>query len=299
MFGFFKKLLSRVPAPTPAGTRGIDELCRRLGMTEQQLRAVPLAYHTFEIPKRTGGSRTIAAPDKPLKETQRLILRRVLGRLKAHLSATGFERLFSIVSNALPHVAQDVVIKLDIMDFFGSAGGRRLDNYFRAIGYNADAAALLTTLCTHEHRLPQGAPTSPRLSNLLNHRLDSRLAALADSRGLAYSRYADDITFSGPQTMDQAKSAIRINDVIHLAKRILKDEGYTLHTEKKLRIAHKHDRQLVTGLVVNRKVNLPRKTRRWLRAVDHHLQTGKPATLTPQQLAGWRSLQSMIATQSA
>ena len=86
--------------------------------------------------------------------------------------------------------------------------------------------------------------------------------------------------------------------MISFTKRIAKEEGYTLHTDKKLRIARKHDRQLVTGLVVNQKANLPRAKRRWLRAVEHHTKTGKPATLTPQQLAGWRSLQAMIVTQA-
>ena len=112
---------------------------------------------------------------------------------------------------------------------------------------------------------------------------------------MAYSRYADDMTFSGPSKSEKIG---RTNEVISFVKRIVKAEGYTLHTDKKLRIARKHDRQLVTGLVVNKKPNLPRKKRRWLRAVEHHAKTGKPTTLTPQQLAGWRSLQSMIAGQA-
>ncbi len=301
MFEFLKKLAggaSSAEKQARPGNLTIEELCKRLGTTEPQLRAVPLTYHAFEVPKRTGGSRTISAPDKPLKTTQRCILRRVLSKLKAHPAATGFERGFSIVANALPHVGQDVVIKLDIKDFFGATTSARVDNYFRKIGWNADAAALLTTLCTHGGRLPQGAPTSPRLSNLLNHRLDARLAALAQSRGLAYSRYADDMTFSGPQATPKDKVATHTNDIIHLVKQIVKDEGYILHTDKKLRIARKGDRQLVTGLVVNQKVNLPRRKRRWLRSIEHHIKVNKPATLTPQQLAGWRSLQSMIAAQS-
>ena len=293
MFGFFKKLAGGAKAQTPQGILGVDELSRRLGVPEQQLRSVQISYLKFQIAKRTGGTRTITAPAEPLKKIQRTILRRLLGKLKAHPAATGFETGYSIVSNAIPHVGQDVVIKLDIKDFFGTTTAARVDAYFRRIGWNADAAALLTSLCTHEGALPQGAPTSPRLSNLLNYKLDARLAAIAQKRGLAYSRYADDMTFSGP-TKDRRKT-----DVIHLAKEIVKDEGYALHTDKKLRIARRGDRQVVTGLVVNTKVNLPRRTRRRLRAIDHHLRIGKPATLTAQQLAGWKSLQAMIKAQTA
>ena len=295
MFDFLKKLFSGGTGAkeAPPGRLGIDELCRRLGVTEPQLRDLPILYRTFQIAKRSGGTRTIAAPDEPLKKIQRVILRRLLRRLKAHPSATGFERKFSIVSNALPHVGQEVVIRLDLKEFFTSTPANRIDSYFRTIGWNADAAALLTKLCTHDRSLPQGAPTSPRLSNLVNFHLDVRLAGLARSLGLAYSRYADDMTFSGPEKARNATAAI------HLVKEIVKEEGYTLHIAKKLRIARRHDRQLVTGLVVNQKVNLRRDVRRKLRAIDHHLRVGKPATLTPQQFGGWKSLQSMIASQSS
>src|SRR5205814_1273721 len=127
----------------------------------------------------------------------------------------------------------------------------RVERYFRHIGWNAEAAALLTKLCTYRGSLPQGAPTSPRLSNLVNLRFDARLAAIANGRGLSYSRYADDITFSGNVTSPNASTPGRFNDVIHLTKVIAQDEGYALHTEKKLRIYRRHDRQIVTGIVVN------------------------------------------------
>src|SRR5690349_20267980 len=121
MFGFLKKLLGAGSAPAaPAGNLGTDELCRRLGATEQQLRSVAIVYRSFEIPKRTGGTRMISAPADELKEMQRLILHRLMRRLSAHPAATGFERGYSIVSNALPHVGQEMVIKLDVENFFGS-----------------------------------------------------------------------------------------------------------------------------------------------------------------------------------
>jgi RNA-directed DNA polymerase len=293
MFGFFKKLAAKAGSVTPGGKLDVLELTRRLSVDEAQLRAVPIAYRTFQVSKRAGGMRTLSAPADDLKKMQRRILRRVLAKLAAHPAATGFERGHSIVTNALPHIGKAVVIKLDMKDFFTATTAARVEEYFRAIGWNIEAAALLTRLCTNNGSLPQGAPTSPRLSNVVNYRLDARLAALAAARGISYSRYADDMTFSA------AADTPRVNDLITAVKIIVNDEGYVLHTAKKLRIARQGDRQVVTGLVVNEKVNLPRATRRRLRAVEHHLKTGKPATLTAKQLDGWRALRSMIASQSA
>jgi retron-type reverse transcriptase len=308
MLGFLKKLLAAAKVPPSeqrVGTLGVDELARRLGVGERELRSVTLTYAEFQIPKRSGGTRTILAPNPQLKAAQRIILRRLLGSLRAHQWAIGFERGNSIVSNALPHLRQDVVIRLDIKDFFGSIKSSRVESYFRRIGWNDEAAALLTKLCTYRGSLPQGAPTSPRLSNLVNFRLDARLDELARRRTLSYTRYADDLTFSGPESMPkQVGSKInyesfRINDIIHAVKQIVSDEGYILHTDKKLRISRRHDRQLVTGIVVNDKPNLPRPTRRRLRAIEHRLRTRGEATLTAQQLAGWRALQKMVQTEGA
>jgi len=274
---------------------GPQELARRLRMSLRELEGVRPTYRSFQIPKRSGGRRTILVPDDRLKSLQRRILRRVLARLKSHPAATGFERGHSIVTNALPHVGKDVVIRMDLKDFFGSTSAERVNEYFICIGWSEEAAKLLTRLVTHEGALPQGAPTSPRLSNLVNGRLDARLEGFAQKRGVSYSRYADDIVFSGAASGKEG----RINDLIHAAKMIVADEGYVVHVHKKLRISRRHDRQMVTGLMVNEKVNLPREVRRRLRAVEHHLKTGKEATLTAQQLAGWKALQSMIVTQSA
>jgi RNA-directed DNA polymerase len=301
MFEFLKKIFAGPSAAgaqraqSRFGTRGIGELCQRLGVSEDQLRNVPVTYNQFQIPKRSGGTRTILAPNDALKAIQRTILHKLLRRLQAHSCATGFERGHSIVTNALPHVGQEVVIKLDLKDFFTSIPAGRVQDFFGSIGWDADTAKLLTRLCTHENSLPQGAPTSPRLSNLVNYRLDARIAALATKRNAAYSRYADDITISGPAVTEEG----RINSLINAVKVIAEIEGYVLHTDKKLGIYRQHDRQSVTGIVVNTRPNLKRDTRRWLRAVEHRLSTTGQATLTPQQIAGWRALQQMITSQSA
>jgi hypothetical protein len=272
---------------------GMDELARRLGLSVAELDAVTVGYREFTIPKRSGGTRKILAPEPKLKEVQRRILHRLLGRLKCHWAATGFNRGHSIATNAVCHAGKAVVVRLDVKDFFASTTARRVHAYFRAIGWNKQAADTLVRLCMHDGALPQGAPTSPRLSNLVNYRLDVRMAKLAEKYEGVYTRYADDIAFSFARE-DHANA----NTVIHIVRRILDDFGYELHLRKKLQIRRRHNRQLVTGLVVNERVNLPRATRRWLRAVGHHLATGRLATLTPAQLNGWNSLRKMIAKQS-
>src|SRR5262249_9369852 len=155
------------------------------------------------------------------------------------------------------------------------------------------AAQRLTNLCTYQGGLPQGAPTSPRLSNLLNYRLDARLTAMAARLGAHYSRYADDITLSFDQD-----DRTRIRSFIRFVKRAAADEGSRVPGRRKLRIRRRHQQQRVTGLVVNAGVHLPRQTRRWLRAVEHHLRTGRSATLTPEQLAGWQAFRRMVEKQA-
>jgi len=253
-----------------------------------------VAYTPFTIPKRSGGQRTIAAPAPALKKLQRTILHRVLGRLRSHPAAMGFERGRSIVTNAAPHVRAAVVLRMDVHDFFPSTSADVVRDHFRGAGWDEEASCLLTGWCTYEGALPQGAPTSPRLSNLVNYALDVRLAALAERFGGAYTRYADDITFSFP---DDDRSAVA--SAIRITKEVCGEYGYRLHQKRKLIIRRRHQSQRVTGLVVNDRVSLPRATRRRLRAIGHHLRTGRQATLTEQQLKGWQALMRMVRGQSS
>ena len=276
---------------TGGGGRTPAVLAERVGLTVAELEAVPILYQAFEVPKRSGGTRTIHAPDPALKAIQRQIYRRVLKRLPVHAAVTGFRPGYSIASNAACHVGQAVVVRMDIRDFFGSTTARRVERYFRHVGWNR-AAALLTRLCIHEGALPQGAPTSPVLANAVNFQMDARLAGLARKHGAIYTRYADDLTFSFAE--DKRDD---VGQTIYFTKEIVQDcGGYKLHQKKKLRIRRRHQQQCVTGLVVNERMLLPRKTRRWLRAVDHRIGHGGAATLTPQQRQGWAALEHMIAT---
>jgi hypothetical protein len=184
------------------------------------------------------------------------------------------------------------VIKADVRDFFNATSAVRVDAYFKRIGWNAEAAGLLTKLVSFQGGLPQGAPTSPRLSNLLNIQLDTRLSRYARQRRGVYSRYADDITVSFYNDYPT-----RNRGVVQAIRKRLKALGYEMHREK-TRILRPHQQKRVTGLVVNASPNLPRAVRRRLRAVRHHLATGREATLTAAQLAGWDALESMIRVQS-
>jgi RNA-directed DNA polymerase len=187
------------------------------------------------------------------------------------------------------------VISLDLVDFFPSISRQRVVHFFRAIGWNRKVSEVLADMTTHNGHLPQGAPTSPILSNLVNIKMDHSLASYVLSVGGVYSRYADDVTLSFSD--DQIDTHSVINDVIA----ILTYWGYRPHLKKKLDVRRCHQRQMVTGLVVNETARLPRETRRWLRAVRYRFQqvaTGvsdsEPPSLTPQQLQGWIALESMI-----
>lgn len=315
----------------PGAGHGVDELARRLGMNAEALRRAVPRYREFTIAKRDGGRRRILAPQPELKSLQRRILRRVLGRLKSHPAAMGFERGRSIVTNALAHQGQAVVARMDVKDFFGTTRTSRVQRYFRLIGWNRPAARLLTRLCTHEGGLPQGAPTSPRLSNLVNYPLDARISAVAARLGGVYTRYADDVTISFDRDVAMATNeqqsprsgvvssweSVPASGRLHFVQRFVREAfeeaGYRLHRRKKTSVRRQHHRQSVCGLVVNARVNLPRETRRWLRAVEHRARLAdearaaplgsleyhrrKEPTLTENQLAGWRAFCAMVQRQ--
>ncbi len=272
----------------PAWTRGFD-------------------YRRFSIAKRRGGVREISAPSDQLKALQRRVLMRLLTRHKFHPAATGFVKGRSIVDNARPHVGRAVVINLDLADFFPSITADRVTRAFRSLGWDADASAILSRICTDEGRLPQGAPTSPAISNLVCRRLDERLYRLAQKVGGHYTRYADDITFSlpglgrnkrlrrkpqGKPPRERPKAPGR--QLLTLIRKIIEEEGLTIQMKKKVRVQRQHQRQTATGLVVNRSVNLPRATRRRIRAMQHRDRLGQLDPAGQRQLRGWLALQHMI-----
>lgn len=274
--------------------RTLDDLERWLGLERGTIHDVPREYSQFQVPKRSGGQRTISVPCPQLKHVQRTILRKLLTKLEVHPAATGFESGKSIVHNALPHCRQALVLKLDIVDFFPATRRDRLTRMFLRLGWTRSASLELSSLCTHQGGLPQGASTSPRLSNVVNVSMDRRISELAADLGAVYTRYADDLTFSFAST-----DRFEVYMLIEELWLIIISYGYMLHARKKVSLRGRHQRQTVTGLTVNDRPQLSRQQRRKLRAIRHHLKTGRPATMTRAQLAGWDSLESMIREQSA
>jgi hypothetical protein len=240
-------------------------------------------YTRFTIPKRDGGERTICAPKKQLRWVQRHILDKVLARVPAHESAHGFIRGRSTLTNATPHKGARVLVKFDLTDFFPTIHYYRVVGLFASLGYPAgngrfsaadestQVAPTLARLCCYtpdpfawdDAALPQGAPTSPAISNIVCRRLDARLAGLARRNKAVYTRYADDLAFSFRER-PAALGRFRwwVDQVCH-------QEGFFVN-QRKFRVIRASQRQLVTGIVVNDELRVPREMRRRLRAILHN-----------------------------
>jgi RNA-directed DNA polymerase len=236
-------------------------------------------YHYRILAKETGNIRLIEAPKPRLKALQRHILTQILERIPAHPAAHGFLKQRSIKTFVAPHVGQRVVLRMDLQDFFPWLSGARIQALFRTIGYPEAVADLLGGICTnaaprhlwkevasnadprrlYETRalysrphLPQGAPTSPALANICCYRVDCRLNGLAKSVGATYTRYADDLAFSGSEAVERQLERFSI----HVAA-ILMDEGFSVH-HRKTRIMRQGVRQYLAGIVANRHLNVIR-----------------------------------------
>ncbi len=229
-------------------------------------------YVEFDIPKAKGGSRRISAPKQELKRVQQQILQKMLAKLPVHDACHGFVTGRSTLSNAEPHLGSRVVIKMDLRDFFPSIHYRRVQGLFELYGYSSDVASLLAQLTTHRPVLadgtvawpgvlPQGAPTSPALANLVCRRLDMRLAGLADKFSARYTRYADDLTFSFAAEPD-----IALGRFCWWVDQICQQEGFVENTAKR-RILRTGNQQRITGIVVNSGLHVPRRERRRFRAI--------------------------------
>lgn len=223
-------------------------------------------YHEIDISKKRGGTRTLSVPEDPLKWVQRSLLIALTHLFSRHKCAHGFERGKSIISHARQHVGRQHVYTLDIEEFFPSITRDRVFGMLQAypISASTPVARYLANLTTYKGKLPQGAPTSPILANLLCRRLDSRLFKWARQNGYVYSRYADDLTFS------TNRDSVPDPDRAFIDK-VVEDEGFEVNDEKK-RLMPYYKRQMVTGLVVNEKLNLPREKLRGLRALLHNIK---------------------------
>ena len=250
-------------------------------------------YHRWQVPKRDGSPRLISAPKPELKAVQRWITREVTEHLPVHGAAHGFLIGRSIVTNAKVHAGARIVVKLDIRGFYPTVTMRRVKGLLRRAGLGEQVATLMALLATESPReevvregktyyvavaprsLPQGAPTSPSITNALCMRLDCRLSGLAKKLGCRYTRYADDLTFSwhGTQGSD-------IGALLRAVTQIVRTEGFAIHANK-TRVMRKGARQKVTGLIVNEApgrpdARVPRKTIRDLRSAIYNREHGRP-----------------------
>ena len=255
-------------------------LARLRWLTYHREGATLVHYHRYSIPKKTGGIRGISAPKPALAKAQKWVFDNIVNKLTIEPEAHGFVVDRSIVTNAKLHVGKRVVSNMDLKDFFPSVTYRRTKGLFVSFGYSEQVATLLALLCTEpprvsamvdgkpvriaigERRLPQGACTSPGLTNAVCRALDRRLAGLAAKLGFTYSRYADDLTFSGDEDR-------KLGLLLRCVRSIVKDEGFQEHP-KKTRVMRRGRRQEVTGVVVNDRPTIPREELRELRAILHN-----------------------------
>jgi RNA-directed DNA polymerase len=291
------------------------QLTQWLSLSAKQLawlapeRPLGAEHYRYQLQaKRTGGLRLLEMPKAELKRVQRTILSGLLQQVPLHEAAHGFALGRSVISHAQAHVGQAVVIRFDLQDFFGSVTAARVSAVWRTLGYPEGVARSLTTLCTHRSaemiverlrddgglswlgakrlraaHLPQGAPTSPALANLCAFRLDLRLEGLAWVFGATYTRYADDLVFSGPPLLRKQFRALWA-----WVGAIADDEGFTLHPDK-TRCLPSHRQQRITGVVVNAKPNMPRPDYDRLKACLHQCVLHGGASQNTAQLADYRA----------
>jgi len=261
-------------------------------------------YHYRWLPKRSGGMRLIEIPKQRLSAMQHKILRQILDLVPAHPAAHGFRRGRSCVTHAALHTSKRVVIRMDLKDFFPSIPASRIEAMFVKLGYSPSVAGTLARLCVNRTpggvfagvdvpwnerhalrspHLPQGSPCSPALANACAFRLDIRLNALAQSMGAAYSRYADDLVFSGDVELERAMERFHLR-----VAAIALEEGFRVNT-RKTRMMRAGVRQQVTGIVINRHPNIARDEFDRLKAILTNCVRHGPASQNRDQHADFQA----------
>ncbi len=291
----------------PAMTSSV-QLAEFLGLTAQQLDWIsarpPLARcdkgdprYEFHLDCKNRKRRLLEIPYPKLMSVQRRLLRELFEKIPLHDAAHGFRKGRSVVTYAKPHVGQRVVWRTDLANFFPSIQANRIFGALRTFGYPETVARTLTGLTTNRipksvfrklfvgspsdvvrelellydsPHLPQGAPTSPALANLITYRLDCRLQGLANRFKANYTRYADDLAFSGN---DSFKKALKEFQTLALA--IIMDEGFAIHRRKSVVMTSSRQQKLA-GIIVNEKLNSPRIEYKQLHAILHNCAQSDP-----------------------
>lgn len=257
-------------------------------------RRVENLYQSFEIPKKNGEIRCINAPQEPLKHVQRLLAKRLMAvqeenYLKSNAIVHGFTRKRGIITNGKSHRNKRFVLNIDLEDFFDSFHFGRVKGYFQKNQFfmlPEEVAACIANIACYNGKLPQGAPSSPVITNLICAILDRRLAAIAKKFRLTYTRYADDLTFSTNSKVFLEKKDELLSEIYA----VIEKSGFKVN-HYKTRISYRDSRQEVTGLVVNNKISVKREYYKKTRSMLDHLYRGIPVEhngveLTQQQIEG-------------
>lgn len=264
-----------------------NEIAFYLGVSKElidELAVYPQTYYRqFSVRKKTGGERLITAPRVFLKTIQRYILDCILTPVQVHDAAVGFVRGRSPRHGALQHVERQFLWNIDLKDFFPSINKSQVENMFASLGYPSAAVQVLSGLCCLDGILPQGAPTSPAIANVVFRECDMKIAAICAAQNIVYTRYADDLSFSCCTPVSpEFRSGVEA---------LVENSGFKLNRGK-TRLMGPKCRREVTGLTVNEKVSVPRKKRREIRALFHKLGNGP---LTPEQMQHVRGKATWIS----
>lgn len=241
-------------------------------------------YKTYQIKKKSGKYRTISQPSKKLKGLQSWLLIHILNNVKVSNSCKGFERNSSTLDNALPHKGANTVLSMDLKDFFPTITSKQVFNVFKKLGYNNLISTLFSNICTFNGVLPQGSPCSPKLANLSTWRLDLRIQGYVGKRGINYTRYADDLTFSGLNPANVVK-------IIPMIKGIIENENFQVNNSK-TRIAGSARAKIVTGLVISgENIGIGKQKYKNVRSKIYHLTKPKEQGNTKllYEVSGWLS----------
>lgn len=213
-------------------------------------------YEYMEIPKKDGSKRILYMPDSLLKYIEKNILRHVLYGMHISSYAKAYYKNVGIIENTKPHIHKQMILKLDIKDFFHHITFKMVkEKIFREEYFPESISILLTVLCCYQGTIPQGAPTSPMISNIILKSFDETVGKWCQKRNIIYTRYCDDMTFSGVFIKE---------DIIEFIKKELSVLGFQLNN-KKIKLLFPNNRQIITGIVVNEKLNTARKYRKNIR----------------------------------
>ncbi|MCM2285939.1 MAG: retron St85 family RNA-directed DNA polymerase [Desulfobacula sp.] len=222
-------------------------------------------YRSFSIPKKNGKKRLIKEPYPTLKEIQYWVLNNILEKNEPSKYAKAYIKNKTLSENARFHKGQQVVIKIDIKDFFGTIKFPKVYHAFYQMGYSETVSGMLAKLCCLNDCLPQGAPTSPYISNLISRSIDKRIGNYSIKNNLRYTRYSDDLTLSG--NIEEKT----IPKIIHMVRIILQKNGFQIQ-KSKLKILRNSNRQSVTGIVVNHKLSVCREYKKAIRQEVYYIQ---------------------------